>query len=761
MLLRKMLRDMRLNKVQFISIFLMSLLGVFVYAGINGEWYGMQTEIDKYYNETKFADFWLVGGNFSSSDLASAQKIPGVSAVQRRLTIDGTADLAASPVLRINIVDENKISTPYLIKGEGFDTSKDGLWLDASFAKAHGLKIDDKITVYVSGLKIEKTILGMVINPEYVYEAKDDSVFTPDAKSFGFAFIPRQAISAAAVLPYNELMVKLNNTSNAAVVKAKLETALSGRYSLILTRDTQPSAAMFKNEIAQNKAMGGIFPVVFFLIAALTMLTTMTRITSGQRTQIGTLKALGFSRRKIIFHYVSYGLWLGLAGGLIGLITGPLVIPPILFAMQKTIYTLPEWQSAISVSDVLALAVSILCCGLSSYFACRKELGEVPAATLRPRIPKIGKHTGIEKSRIWHSFGFSTQWNLRDLMRNRIRSAMAVIGVIGCITLLLWGLGLRDSMNYVTNWMYKDLYTYAAKINLNSNVSGSELAALQSKYHGQLIQETNIELKTGAVEKSGDLAVVGPGSMYNFEDSAMKSISLPVSGIGMSYKMASLLNVRIGDTVRWRIYGEKTWKDATIHTIYRTPIGQGIAITQSAYETMGNKLLPTALLVAGNAQGASILPGVENVQNKEALMNSFNSMLNSMQTIIAILILAAVILGFVVLYNLGALSLTERTRELATLKVLGFPNKKIQLLLQKQNIWLTVLGILLGIPAGYIFIGYMLSTISDSSDYITHVSLQTLTICIVSTFLLSLTVNFIMSRKVKTIDMVSSLKSVE
>jgi putative ABC transport system permease protein len=176
---------------------------------------------------------------------------------------------------------------------------------------------------------------------------------------------------------------------------------------------------------------------------------------------------------------------------------------------------------------------------------------------------------------------------------------------------------------------------------------------------------------------------------------------------------------------------------------------------------MGNKLLPTALLVAGNAQGASILPGVENVQNKEALMNSFNSMLNSMQTIIAILILAAVILGFVVLYNLGALSLTERTRELATLKVLGFPNKKIQLLLQKQNIWLTVLGILLGIPAGYIFIGYMLSTISDSSDYITHVSLQTLTICIVSTFLLSLTVNFIMSRKVKTIDMVSSLKSVE
>jgi len=761
MLLRKMLRDMRLNKVQFISIFLMSLLGVFVYAGINGEWYGMQTEIDKYYNETKFADFWLVGGNFSSSDLASAQKIPGVSAVQRRLTIDGTADLAASPVLRINIVDENKISTPYLIKGEGFDTSKDGLWLDASFAKAHGLKIDDKITVYVSGLKIEKTILGMVINPEYVYEAKDDSVFTPDAKSFGFAFIPRQAISAAAVLPYNELMAKLNNTSNAAVVKAKLETALSGRYSLILTRDTQPSAAMFKNEIAQNKAMGGIFPVVFFLIAALTMLTTMTRITSGQRTQIGTLKALGFSKRKIIFHYVSYGLWLGLAGGLIGLITGPLVIPPILFAMQKTIYTLPEWQSAISVSDVLALAVSILCCGLSSYFACRKELGEVPAATLRPRIPKIGKHTGIEKSRIWHSFGFSTQWNLRDLMRNRIRSAMAVIGVIGCITLLLWGLGLRDSMNYVTNWMYKDLYTYAAKINLNSNVSGSELAALQSKYHGQLIQETNIELKTGAVEKSGDLAVVGPGSMYNFEDSAMKSISLPVSGIGMSYKMASLLNVRIGDTVRWRIYGEKTWKDATIHTIYRTPIGQGIAITQSAYETMGNKLLPTALLVAGNAQGASILPGVENVQNKEALMNSFNSMLNSMQTIIAILILAAVILGFVVLYNLGALSLTERTRELATLKVLGFPNKKIQLLLQKQNIWLTVLGILLGIPAGYIFIGYMLSTISDSSDYITHVSLQTLTICIVSTFLLSLTVNFIMSRKVKTIDMVSSLKSVE
>jgi putative ABC transport system permease protein len=768
MLLRKMLRDMKANRTQFISIFLMSLLGVFVYAGINAEWYGMQTEIDRYYEETNFPDFWVMGEKLDKGGKAEAESVTGVAAAQLRLTLDATADLDGSPTVRVSIVDENRLSKPYRVEGAEFDPSGDGLWLDEAFARAHGLKTGDPITIRAAGMELKETIKGLALHPEYVYSVKDDSVFTPDPEAFGFAYLPRSAVPHGAALPYSELLVRLDGTADAAEVKSRLEDRLTG-FSIILTRDTMLSPAQFKNEISQNRAMGGVFPVVFFLIAALAMLTTMTRITTGQRMQIGTLKALGYKRRKILFHYISYGLWLGLAGGVVGLFTGPAVIPPILFTMQRSIYNLPEWRGALSFTDVFAVVLAVLCCGLSSYLACRRELGDVPAETLRPRVPKTVRHTGFEKSALWHRLGFSAQWNLRDIARSRVRSAMAVVGVMGCTALLLLGLGLRDSVNGVTEWLYKDLYTFETRINLKEDITEAQRKALEEKYPGQWIQEAGVEIRAESSgkgkeknrEKNGLLTVAGPGSGYRFEDGGRKRIDLPADGIAISYKMAGLLGVQVGDAVQWRIYGRDSWQESEIGAIYRTPIGQGIALSQAAYEETGSTLQPTALLCKGSATGAEKLPGVESVQAKETLMNSFHAILDSMNMIIAILILAAVVLGVVVLYNLGTLSFTERTRELATLKVLGFPKKKIRSLLQKQNGWLTAIGIVIGIPAGYLFIIFMLSTISESSDFVADVSPLTLGISIVSTFLLSSLVSLRMSRRVEAIDMVGALKSVE
>jgi len=761
MLLKKMLRDMSANKAQFISIFLMALLGVFVYTGINAEWYGMQTEVDQYYADTCFPDYWAVGNSFGITDVQAAEAIPGVFAVQRRLTIDAAAKLDGSPTVRVGILDENKLATPYLIEGEPFDILSDGIWVDVSFAKAHGLHVSDSLTLEAMGLQVTKPILGLVMHPEYVYEVADDSVFTPDPNTFGFAFTPRSFIPMAGMLPYTELMVKLEDGADAKVIKAALEQRLSWVYSALLTRDTQLSPAQFKNEIAQNKALGGVFPVVFFLIAALTMLTTMTRLTAGQRTQIGTLKALGFKRRKILMHYVSYGLWLGLFGGLIGLLAGPAIIPPILYSMQSAIYNLPKWRAAVSLTDLLAVVLAVICCGASSYFACRRELSDAPAATLRPRVPKASRHTRLEKSRFWHRLGFSAQWNLRDILRSRVRSAMAVVGVVGCIALLLLGLGLNDSVNAVANHLYGELYTFDERINFEDEITEAQLDTLAINYPGQLIQESGIAIISDAAEKSGTLTIITPGDEYHFEDGRGIDIELPESGVAISSKMAQLLHVKVGDDISWRIYGNNAWRESVIGAIYNAPIGQGIAASQSAYEKAGETMHPTALLTSGSTTDAKIQPGIKNVQTRDALKRSFSAILDSIEIIIAILILAAIVLGVVVLYNLGSLSFTERMREMATLKVLGFPNKKIRLLLQKQNVWLTLLGIVIGIPVGFTFIAFMLSTISDSTDFVPYVSLLTLAACIGSTFLVSLLVNLLMSRKIRSIDMVSSLKSIE
>ncbi len=762
MLFRKMLRDMKLNMTQFISIFLMAILGVLVYAGINSEWYGMQTEVNRYYKATNLADLWIMGSNFTAEDESKAKAVPGVSEVQRRLVLDGTALLEGDPVLRINIVDGNAISRPYAAEGPGFDPAADGLWLDSSFAKAHDLRPGDKITVRAMGMSITKTIKGLILHPEYVHNVKDDSELMPDAESFGFVYIPRKVLSdAGSALPYNQLLIKTNGSPEAPAVQPLLEEALSGSYGMILTRENHPSVEIFNTEIEQNKALGGVFPIVFFLIAALTMLTTMTRMTSGQRTQIGTLKALGFSKGKILFHYVSYGIWIGLIGGLIGLAAGPVIVPPVLFAMQKSIYTLPAWYAAVSPADIAAVGLAVLCCGASGYFACRRELSDVPAATLRPRAPKASRHTRLEKSALWLRLGFAAQWNLRDIIRSKIRSLMAVVGVTGCMALLLCGLGIRDTIGSVTGLLYGKINTYESKINLEEGIARENLDALLKAYPGQPVQEAGIELRYEGVTKSGFLTVAGPGSGYNPPDIEGNALRLPENGAALSYKMSELLGAKTGAEIQWRIYGERTWRESTVAMIYRTPMGQGIVMSEAAYEKNGKAMEPTSLLASAPARGAEGRPGVKGVQDKDQLIHSFDSILDSMQMIVAILILAAIILGAVVLHNLGALSFTERSRELATLRVLGFSGKRIRSLLQKQNIWLTILGIAIGLPAGYGFIEFMLRTMSEASDFVTDISGATLGICTAGTFLLSAGVNILLSRRVGAIDMVSSLKSVE
>lgn len=761
MLLRKMRRDMRNNLAQFISIFLMAFLGVLVYAGINAEWYGMETEVEKYYVEMRLPDLWVLADAFTRSDLEKVKAMPGVSTVTARLTFDVVVNAEKDQTLRLNLVDDPELSAPKLIEGKAFTPAGDGLWLDAAFARANQFKVGDQISFTVMGMVFTKEISGLVIHPEYVHNVKDETVFMPDPETFGFAFLPASALPAGLFLPANQLLIGINREGDVKRISSELETLFADRYCLILDRETHPSVAAFSNEIAQNKAVGEVFPVVFFLLAALTMLTTMTRMTVSQRTQIGVLKALGFSRRQIQFHYVSYGLWLGLFGGVMGLLIGPLFIPPILFTMQKSIYTLPRWRAAVSPSAYWVVLLAAFCCGASSSLACRRLLNEVPAATLRPAAPKTGKHSVLEKSGFWPRLSFAVQWNLRDLFRSRVRSAMAVIGVMGCTTLLLFGLGLQDTVNGVTRTIYGELYRNEYKINLREEVTGEELAVIGDRYRGQWIQEAKIELKAGPRKESGLLTVLAQGDQVIFADYKRQAIALPEEGIALSRKMAELLGVGLGSALQWRIFGEKDWQEAKVAAVYWTPMGQGIVMDKAVYERSGRTFRPTAYLTSERAADAHLLAGVASVQEQEQLVKAFDEMLESLRLITAILVLAAVVLGSVVLYNLGTLSFVERTRELATLKVLGFLPKEIRSLLQMQNLWLTVIGIGLGIPLGFLLTDYLLATMPDHLDLLTGISLGSISVAIAGTFAVSALINLFLSRKVAGIDMITSLKAVE
>lgn len=773
MLLRKMLRDMKNNLSSFISIFIMATLASFVYSGISAEWYGMKTVVDKYYDECKLPDIWLTAGNFNDDDLAKVKALDEVADAELRLSFDSPVSVRGSSsqadkILQINVINESSsLSVPKTIEGKQPNPEDNGLWLDKAFADANNLKPGDRITLQAAGNSFQMTVLGLILHPEYVYKSSDSNTFMPSHDSCGFAFIYTsnpEFMKLSAVIPFNQMLIFTDDNADLENVKKKLEDTFQNRYCIIIDRNSHPSVSTFNNEIEQNRAVGGVFPVVFFLIAALSMFTTMTRITNNQRILIGTLKALGFSRSRILFHYVSYGIWLGLAGGLIGLLTGPLVIPPILFSMQKTIYTLPKWSIAISPSSLVIIFLLLMSCAASSYLACRGQLKEMPAQTLRPKAPKIIKHNPLEKSRLWHSLNFSIQWNIRDIARNRIRSLIAFIGVAGCTALLIFGFGLKDVVNYVSSEMYEEINIYESKLNLVKDPGMDIVGSIGNSLTGQWIMEASIELKNGGLKENGSLTVLDKGDMddkIRFKDENNTIISLPDEGAAISVKMAKLLNLKIGDSVQWRLYGMKEWKRSKITAIYRIPIGQGLSMSRKEYEEMGEKFAPTAFLTSEKTDKLTITDAIKSIQDKKSLIDDFNSMLESLKMIILILVLGSLSLGSVVLYNLAALSFTEKTRELATLRVLGFFPKQIRTLLQLQNIWLTILGIIIGIPAGHRLVSFMLSTMPDSMDMVANITPSSIFLGLSITFLISFFVNLIISRDIRSINMVAALKSVE
>ncbi|MFD1400903.1 ABC transporter permease [Robinsoniella peoriensis] len=752
MLFRKMLRDMKNNKMQFISIGLMTFLAIFVYAGIGSEWYTFQKGMDSYYSETHLADIWLYGKSFTESDVSNLRKTDVVTDASKRLYLKGTADLSGEPELEILLMDEDKISSCKVIRGESFDPAADGIWLSDKFAETRGLAAGDTLDMQVEGIVISKKILGIMISPEYVYaSASFDSMANPEI--IGVVYGGMDLLPQGFPKVYNQIAALLS-TTDYQKAEEQIEKQLDGTYNVFLSRDGQGSYQQFREEILQNKAMGDLFPFVFIAVALLTILTTMSRMINNQRTQIGTLKALGFKDRKIMRHFICYGTIPSLAGALLGLILGPVTLTPLFFQMQSGMYSLPPLTVILLPQAVLMAAAAVAACSLVTWLACNKILKEKPADALRTKPPKISKHMWFEQTAWWKRTGFDFQWNLRDTLRSKVRSIMAIVGITGCMSLLTCALGMVDSLNNINDWKYGQLTQYRNKVLLTEDLTASDMP-----YPGETIQEGSIELRANGIKKTTGITVLEPeSSLTVFTDSRRNEQKLPVNGVSISFHMADILNVDVGDEVSWHLYGESKWVESKIKAIYRDPVAQGITLYRDYFEEQGGNYQPTSFLTKANIDPDAVSYTVWNI---ERLKSSVTEMMDTMYSIIYIMVAAAVLMAVVVLYNLGVLSFTEKLREFATLRVLGFKSEKIRLLMLRQNIWLSALGLVPGYLLGKWIIDLMCGMLGDNFDMMTKISMLSIGISVAITMIVSVGVNILFSRKVKDIDMVSALKGAE
>lgn len=764
---KKIFRDIKLNKMQFFNIFIMVFLGVFVFTGIHAYMDGMDKSAEKYYKENNLQDIWIEGAGFSSQDLEDIKNIDNVENAERELTI--TADLdkineeeKKDITLETNFIESNEISKMYVIEGEEFGKEKDGVWFDSYLANSLNLKVGDNITFSYNNEKYAKKVLGLITVPDHVYFVKDSTAIFPTHTDYGFMYMSIDEFPIQIDNIYNKVIVDVKDENKIEKTKSKIENDIKSAVA-VTTRNESVSYSGYNSEIEEGSTYSGVFTFLFLFIAILSVTTTMNRFVKKQRTTIGTLKALGFKNRKITKHYISYGFYTSLFASILGIIVGRYSIGAFFLHTEMTYFEIPTYKTVLIPTVYILAVLVVILITIVTYLSCRKILKESAAEALRVEEPKV-KNSKFDLStrKIFKRASISTRWNIRDIMRNKGRSIMATVGITGCTMLLVCAFGLLDTMNSYLDWEFEKISKFDYKLTLKSDYTENELDNLKEKYGNATSMTLGIEFKNGDSKQANSIVVNDAKDNLKYTNHEREYMDLNDDGIYVTEKLAEKYNLEIGDEVEWHIFGDETWYKSEIVGINRDPQSQIMNMTRKYYESLNLKYRADSLYTNENLENTKSLDGVEVIQSIETLKQGMENMLQTMKLMLVILIVVSAVLGFVIIYNLGILSLSEKQYQFATLKVLGFKNKQIKNIFVKQNIWLALIGIVLGLPLGYIMVDYIFkSALGDSYDFNAYIRIISYLYAAVGSFVVAIFVNKVLARKIKKIDMVSSLKGNE
>lgn len=778
MLIRKLFRTAWSYKAQFISMIIMITLGMGIFLGYNMEWKTIEVDTEKFFEDTNYADYRLYSQDgFTADELDKIASIDGVDVASRFLSVNLEIKGEKKKSLALDVSESFTVSTFVVTDGKGYDKSGDGFWLSDKFASANGYKTGDELTLEYQGTDISGKIVGLIKSGEHMICVADKNQVMPDYNTFGFAYMSPEKLRSVlreklSLLQFSaadtdKALIEAENKAYAQINlisdmdKKSLEEAVKdklGKTIMVTPKDDHISYKEAMGEAEEGRTMGSILPVLFLAIAILTMVTTMHRIATKEKIQIGTLKALGFKNRRILRHYTSYGLFIGIVGTALGSGLGLLICKIVMSenGMMGTYFDMPDWTSAIPFFCYPVIVGTIVFLTFISFLSVYRQLRGTAAETLRPYTPKKMRKTLLERTRLWKKLRFGTKWNLRDLSRHKSRSFMTLFGIVGCMILMVGGLGMRDTLAGFIDLLDKDISNYSTKVNLTENADSAKAKALAAELEGDWESLSGISLDGDTV--SLDI-IHNPTQKLNVIDEDNRRIKLSDEGVYLCLRLKDKAN--IGDSITFSPYGSKETYTAKVIGYNRSVMTKSVTMTDTLADKLGIAYSPTAVYTdkkVGEIPSSELIAGK---QDKNQLMDSFNSFVSIMDGMVIILVIAAVILGIVVLYNLGIMSYVERSRELATLKVLGFRSKQIGRLLISQNIWLTVIGVAIGLPAGMGVLSWLIAALAG--DYEMKMMLGPLTYCvsILLTFCVSLLVGLMVAKKNKRIDMVEALKGAE
>ena len=764
---------------------LLIALGIGVFVGFNAEWVTIGRDTETFFKDCGFADFRIIDEDgISSSDVDKIRDIEGVAGVSRFLSVN--ADVKDSDdQLALTVTESEHTSGFVLMEGEKYDRwDAEGFWLMDKYAHQNGIKPGDKLTVTFEDMEFTGTVRGLIESAEYLICVRDESQVMPDFDTYGYVYaapamlrkvIEKEireeepdldddvmSMAVKEVCDETFYQVNVNSSMDKQEIQEAVDDAL-GRSLMILTKDETVSYAESRGEMNEGRTMGAVLPVLFLAIAILTMITTMNRITISEKTQIGTLKALGFRDGRIIRHYTSYAVIISVIGSAFGVVMGYVLCKMVMSqdGMMGTYFVMPDWTIHIPVWIWAIVVLIVVLTIFVGYLSVRDLLRGTAAETLRPYTPRHIHRLLLEGTALWNRMKFGTKWNLRDIFRHKSRSAMSFIGTFGCMLMLVASFGMNQTMDNFLDTFYDGTAAYASKIFMSSDAENSDAIKLAENLNGDY--SASVSAKVGDKTLSVDVYNI-THDMYRFIDEDSNIIPLPEEGALICKRLARDFDVKAGDTVTIEPYGTDESFDILISGINGS-LTESISMNENYAEEIGLTgseayKINSVYTMTDKAQ-IGTGSNITSVQSKQDIIDSFDAFMEIFYFFIIVLIVVSVLLCLIVLYNLGIMSYMERYREMATLKVLGFRNKAIGRLLISQNLWIAVAGTLLGIPAGIWALNYLMDMLAGEYEMETMVGPMSILAATALNLGVAVIVGRMISRKNRKINMVEALKGTE
>ena len=788
MLWRKMRRDLWENKGAYLACMVIIVIGLMIFTSFSLVVDNLFASQDSFYRAHNFADGFIQVEEMPAKEVEKLQDIAGIEQIQGRLVRDVRALLPGreeSVYLRLVSLDTSRdsiINDVDLMLGSPLHPADLNIWVDNKFFAANGLELNQELEIIIGGAKKSVRVIGMGRSPEFVYALRTNSDLYPNPELFGIAFLPFETMKnlLAQGEIVNNIVFTLTPGADYEDVKVLLQPELT-RYGLksIISRKDQISHLLLSEEIKGIDSFAASLPVLFLAISAMILFITLKRMIERQRGQIGILKALGYQRREILFHYLSYAVIIGGLGGFCGCVAGTMATYP-LMGLYMQFFNMPGLTGRISGTYFLwGIALSLGFSLFAGYWGSKGALRLEPAEAMRPPAPIMGQETLLERVQIfWNMLTVQGKIAVRNLSRHPGRTAFMFLGIMFTFALLCLPYTFKDMTDQMLFDQFEKVQTYNVKISLAAPAGPegviSELTRFPGVNRAEPLAEIPVTLNNEWRAKDAVILGLSPDSqLYHILDKNDREVQPPQEGVLLSERLAEVLDAEVGsrlDLSSLLLKDGDSGKEVAVTGIVPQYMGLNCFMEiEALQELLGESSIATSVILDIDEDQVTALqeeyrntPAINGIDHTAATINQYQSMMGALNGSMFVMIILGMITGFAIIYNAALVSLSERSRDLATMLVLGMTAGEVLSVVTFEQWFLAGFAMLAGIPlTKLLLVGMAQSFSTDLYSIPMETSSLSFVIAFVFTVCSIWMAQRIAAKKIRSLDLVEVLKERE